>query len=56
MNIKIHKMLYIAKSGFSEYTLGLDVWCLTIHELNKLLSMLGMRKINKIEFKNINET
>lgn len=55
MNIKIHKMLFIAKSGFSEYAIQSDIWCMTIHELNKLLSMLNMKKVNKINFDNINK-
>ncbi len=53
MNIEIHKMLYVAKSGFSEYALESDAWCLTAHELNKLLSMLDMRKVNEMQFDNM---
>ena len=53
MDIKIHKMFYVAKSGFSEYAHESTAWCLTIHELNKILSMLDMRKVNEIQFDNI---
>jgi len=56
LNIQIHKMLFIAKSGFSEYAIQSDIWCMTIHELNKLLSMLNIKKLSKINFDNINET
>lgn len=52
--IKIHKMLYVAKSGFDRYAHESNAWCLTIGELNKLLAILNMRKVNEIEFKNSN--
>lgn len=55
MKIRIHKMFYVAKSGFGRYALESDAWCLTVSELNKLLSILNMRKVNEIEFKNSND-
>lgn len=45
LNLKIHRMIYVAKSGFSEQALNSDVWCLTFRELNKLRTMLNMIKI-----------
>jgi hypothetical protein len=46
--IKIHKMVFIAKSGFSEYALQSDVWCLTMQDINKLLSLLNMKKVSEV--------
>ena len=48
MNISIDKMLYVAKSGFSEDALNSDALCLTFRELNELLSTLGMKKISHV--------
>ena len=45
LNLKIHRMLYVAKSGFSEQALNSDAWCLTFWQLNKLRAMLNMVKI-----------
>lgn len=45
LNLQINKMLYVAKSGFSEQALGLDVWCLTFRQLDELRKMLNMQKI-----------
>lgn len=47
MSFQIDKIMFVAKSGFSEYALNSDVWCLTVRELNNLLSMLNMKKIPK---------
>lgn len=43
LNIKIDKMMYVAKSGFSEYALNSGVWCVTLRELDSLLAKLNMR-------------
>lgn len=56
MKIKINKMVYVAKSGFSEYALHSGVWCVTIQELNKILSLLNMKKVSEVRFDNINES
>jgi len=45
LSLKIHRMIYVAKSGFSEQALDSDVLCLTFRELNKLRAMLNMIKI-----------
>lgn len=45
LNLKIHRMMYVARSGFSEPALDSDVWCLTFRQLNKLRAMLNMTKI-----------
>lgn len=47
-NIEIHKMVFIAKSGFSEYALKSDTWCLTLQDINKLLSLLNMKKVSEV--------
>ena len=54
LDIKIHKMLFIAKSGFSEGAIQSDVRCMTLHELNTLLAALNMRKVNEIRFEDEN--
>jgi len=48
LKIKIHKMVFIAKSGFSEYALKSGAWCLTIQDINKLLSLLNMKKTSEV--------
>jgi len=45
LNLKIHRMMYVARSGFSELSLDSDVWCLTFRQLNKLREMLNMKRI-----------
>jgi hypothetical protein len=45
LNLKIHRMMYVAKSGFSKHALDADVWCLTFQQLNDLRTMLNMKKI-----------
>jgi len=45
MKIPIHKIMYVANFGFCEYALNSDVWCLTQQEINKLRSVLNLRKI-----------
>lgn len=47
LNIKIDKMMYVAKSGFSEYALNSDVWCMTLRELDDLLAKLNMRTTSR---------
>ncbi len=46
--IKIDKMMYIAKSGFSEEAVKSEVWCVTFRELNELLAMLKMKKTSQV--------
>lgn len=48
LEIKIHKLVFIAKSSFSEYVLQSDVWCLTIQDINNLLSLLNMKKVSEV--------
>ncbi len=48
LNIKIDKMMYVAKSGFSEYALNSDVWCVTLRELDDLLAKLNMRTASRL--------
>ena len=48
MNIEIHKMIFIAKSSFGEYALQSDVWCLTMQDINNLLSLLNMKKVSEV--------
>ncbi len=48
LEIKIHKIVFIAKSSFSEYALQSDVWCLTMQDINKLLSLLNMKKVSEV--------
>ncbi len=45
---RIHKLMYVAQSGFSEEALQSEVWCVTFRELDRLLSMLNMRKTSDI--------
>ena len=45
LKIKIDKIVYIAKSGFSENALKTDVWCISLTELNTLLKMMNMKKV-----------
>lgn len=45
LNLKIHRMMYVAKSSFSEQAMDSDVWCLTLQQLNNLRAMLNMIKI-----------
>ncbi|MBL0717364.1 MAG: ATP-binding protein [Desulfosarcina sp.] len=48
LEIKVHKIVFIAKSSFSEYALQSDVWCLTMQDINKLLSLLNMKKVSEV--------
>ena len=48
MNVRIDKMMVVSKSGFSEYALKSDVWCITLRELDDLLATLNMRAISRI--------
>lgn len=49
MRFPIHRILYVAKSGFCEYALNKsEVWCLTQQELNELRSVLNMPKMPSI--------
>ena len=45
---RIHRLLYVAQSGFSEEALQSEVWCVTFRELDQLLSMLNMRKTSDV--------
>ena len=45
LNLQIHRMLYVAKSGFSEQALDSDVWCLTFRQIDELRTTLNMKKI-----------
>jgi AAA+ ATPase superfamily predicted ATPase len=56
LNIQIHKIVFIAKSGFSECALYPDIWCLTTRELNNLLSRVNMKKVNEVRFDNEKES
>lgn len=47
LQLSIHKMLYVAKSGFSESALTSGVWCVPFTKLNHLLKMLNMKTISK---------
>ena len=48
LSLSIHRMVYIARSGFSEGALNSDVLCLTFERLNDLLSVLNMKKISYV--------
>ena len=48
MNVRIDKMMVVSKSGFSEYALKSDVWCITLRELDGLPATLNMRAISRI--------
>lgn len=45
LNLKIDRMMYVAKSAFSKQALDADVWCLTFQQLNDLRTTLNMKKI-----------
>ncbi|MGA2940317.1 MAG: ATP-binding protein [Syntrophobacteraceae bacterium] len=48
MSTRIHRLLCVAQSGFSEEALNSEVWCVTFRELDQLLSMLNMRKTSDV--------
>jgi AAA+ ATPase superfamily predicted ATPase len=48
LNLPIHRLMYVAKSGFTGEALKSEVWCVTFHDLNHLLAMLNMRKTSEI--------
>ena len=48
MKIPIHKLMCVSQSGFSEQALQSDVWCVTIRELDELLTTLNMKKTREV--------
>jgi len=48
LNLPIHRLTCVAKSGFTGEALKSEVWCVTFHDLNQLLAMLNMRKTSEI--------
>lgn len=49
MKIPIHRIMYIAKSGFCADALKSTIWCITHNELNDLRATLNLRKIPSVE-------
>lgn len=49
MNLPIHRIMFIAKSCFTEDALKSKIWCITHNELNNLRSILNLRKIPIVE-------
>ncbi len=45
LNLKIERLMFISRAGFTEAALNEDVWCLDAKKINELLSRLDMRKI-----------
>jgi len=45
MKLSIHRIMYIARSGFCENALKSTIWCITHNELNDLRAILNLRKI-----------
>jgi len=46
-NIKVNKIIYISKSPFSEESINSEVKCITLFDVNKLLNLLNMKKLNE---------